>query len=119
MEWTDLDRAYLDIFGEHPDVYYCGTPQVDDLLESLSVARPTVLFMPQPVVYEPAERPDVEVLWEGTWCPGEVRMVTWDDQGAEVHQVQYRRSGELSSHIDDFTADRMRPDSIDRSLGRG
>ena len=34
--------------------------------------------------------PDVEVLWEGVWCPGEVRMVKWVD-GAEVHQVEYRR----------------------------
>lgn len=24
MEWTDLDQAYLDIFGEHPDLSASG-----------------------------------------------------------------------------------------------
>ena len=34
-EWTDLDQAYLEIFGEHPDVdrhaiELCGGPTRDD-----------------------------------------------------------------------------------------
>ena len=61
--------------------------------------------------------PDVEVLWEGVWCPGEVRMVKWVD-GAEVHQVEYRRPGELSSHIDTFPASQVRADTVDRNQAR-
>ena len=26
----------------------------------------------EPIAYDPANRPDVEVQWEGAWCPGEV-----------------------------------------------
>lgn len=28
MEWTDLDQAYLDIFGEHPDVVSAAASSV-------------------------------------------------------------------------------------------
>jgi hypothetical protein len=28
----------------------------------------------EPIVYLAHECPDVEVLWEGVWCPGELRM---------------------------------------------
>ena len=70
--------------------------------------------MPEPIVYLAQDRPDVEVLWEGVWCPGEVRMVRWVG-GAELHQVQYRRPGELSSHIDTFPASHVRSDTVDRS----
>jgi hypothetical protein len=28
----------------------------------------------EPIVYA-FDRPDVEVLWKGVWCPGKVRMV--------------------------------------------
>jgi hypothetical protein len=73
---------------------------------------------PKPIVYATIDRPDVEVLYDGTWCPGEVRAVRWVD-GLERHEVQYRRPGELSSNIDDFTADQVRRDTIDRSRGRG
>jgi hypothetical protein len=61
--------------------------------------------------------PDVEVLWEGVWFPGEVRMVKWLD-GAELHQVEYRRPGELSSHIHEFTASHLRADTVGRSHAR-
>ena len=70
----------------------------------------------EPIVYA-SDRPTVEVLWEGVWCPGEVRMVRWVD-GAELHQVQHRRPGELSSHIDGFPASHVRADTVDRSHGR-
>ena len=73
--------------------------------------------MPEPIVYLAQDRPDVEVLWEGVWCPGEVRMVRWVD-GAELHQVQYRRPGVLSSHIDTFPASQVRGDTVDRGAGR-
>jgi hypothetical protein len=71
----------------------------------------------QPIVYRPGEMPDVEVLYEGTWCPGEVRMVSWPG-GVETHHVQYRRPGDLSSHLDAFPADQVRKDAVDRSAGR-
>jgi hypothetical protein len=41
-------------------------------------------------------------------------MVKWVD-GAELHQVQYRRPGELSSHIDTFPASHVRAETVDRS----
>ena len=44
-------------------------------------------------------------------------MVKWVD-GAELHQVQYRRPGELSSHIDTFPAAQVRADTVDHSQGR-
>jgi hypothetical protein len=37
--------------------------------------------MPEPIVYLAHERPDVEVLWEGAWCPGELRMQRQDGAG--------------------------------------
>lgn len=73
---------------------------------------------PQPIVYATLDRPDVEVYYDGTWCPGEVRMVRWVD-GVEVHQVQYRRPGELSSIIDDFDQHQVRRDTVARGRGRG
>lgn len=119
MEWTDLDQAYLEIFGEHPDLPRCGFAIMDDLVESLSAISSTVTFMPErePIIYATADRPDVEVLWECSWCPGEVRMVKWVD-GAELHQVQYRRPGQLSSNVDDFTTDQVRASTIDPRRGR-
>jgi hypothetical protein len=71
----------------------------------------------EPIVYA-HDRPDVEVLYEGVWCPGEVRMVRWVG-GAELHQVQYRRPGELSSHIDTFPASEVRADTVEPGRGRG
>jgi hypothetical protein len=75
--------------------------------------------MPDPIVYRPDERPDVEVLWDGVWCPGELRMQRPDASGRWLCQVQYRRPGELSSRIDTFPASEVRPDTVDRSAGRG
>ncbi len=64
--------------------------------------------MPEPIVYLAHEPPDVEVLWEGVWCPGELRMQSQDAAGQWLCNVQYRRPGELSSHIDDFAAPEVR-----------
>jgi hypothetical protein len=73
--------------------------------------------MPEPIVYAARERPDVEVLWERAWCKGELRMQTQDRAGQWLCSVQYRRPGELSSHIDTFAAERVRLDVVDRSYG--
>jgi hypothetical protein len=75
--------------------------------------------MPEPIAYLAQDRPDGEVLWEGVWCPGEVRMKRQDQAGRWWCDVQYRRPGELSSHIDGFPAERVRLDTVDRSAGRG
>ena len=72
---------------------------------------------PEPIVYAAHERPDVEVLWEGAWCPGELRMQRRDETGQWLCQVQYRRPGELSSHIDNFPASLVRADTVDQGGG--
>lgn len=74
--------------------------------------------MPTHHIPRPHERPDVEVLVDHTWCPGEVRMQTQYDDGIWALEVQYRSPGEHSSHIDTFPADRVREDTVDRSPGR-
>ena len=54
-------------------------------------ARPYGLAMSEPIVYLAHERPDVEVLWEGVWCLGELRMQRQDGACQWLCQVQYRR----------------------------
>lgn len=71
--------------------------------------------MPEPIVYRADERPDVEVLWEGAWCPGELRMQRQDKAEQWLCNVQYRRPGELSSHLDTFPAAQVRADTVNRS----
>jgi hypothetical protein len=44
----------------------------------------------QRLVYGPLERPDVEVLVDDAWWPGEVRMATELDDGTWTRDVQYR-----------------------------
>lgn len=86
----------------------------------MSTAPPSVLTMPehQPIVYAPHERPDVEVLVNGEWQPGEVRMVWWDNAGVMHHNVQYRPAGTDTRRIETFTDDQVREDTVDRSRGR-
>lgn len=83
--------------------------------------------LPEPRVYAPEDRPDVEVLVEvpgaePVWCPGELRQ--WkpvreaDGEVVWVAQVQFRSPGEHSSAIGDFTVEQVRPDTVDRSQGR-
>jgi hypothetical protein len=74
--------------------------------------------MPESIVYLAHERPDVEVLWKGAWCPGELRMQRQDAAGEWLCQVQHRRPGELSSHMDTFPASQVRADTVDRGPGR-
>ena len=74
--------------------------------------------MPEPIVCLAHERPNVEVLWEGTWCLGELRMQRQDATGQWLGQVQYRRPGELSSHIDTFPPSQVRAGTADLGAGR-
>lgn len=70
-------------------------------------------------MYGPLEMPDVEVLVDGVWCPGEARMRTELPGGTFRYLVAYRRELGGSSSIDDFEGDRIRLDTVDRSRGRG
>jgi hypothetical protein len=79
---------------------------------------PAMSEQQRPIVYAGYERPDVEVLVDDQWLPGEVRMVTWDDDGRARHEIQYRPAGSTSSVIDSFTDDQVRADTVDRSRGR-
>lgn len=72
----------------------------------------------QHIVHAPADRPDVEVLHEGTWCAGEVRMSTQDDDGSWRFNVQYRRP-DGHTYLDNFTENQVRKDTVDRSSSRG
>ena len=83
-----------------------------------SNGSPTVSTVPEPIVYLAQDRPDVEVLWEGVWCPGEMRMQRQDSSGQWLCNVQYRRPGELSSHIDTFRSSEVRRDAKGDSILR-
>ena len=63
----------------------------------------------EPRVYPLADRPDVEVLVDDAWRPGELRM--WKPAGEEdwVAQVQWQPAGEHTRWIDDFAAADVRP----------
>ena len=69
-------------------------------------------------VYPQLEQPDVEVLVDDTWCPGEALMRTTHDDGTLSYKVQYRPPGSTSSLRDTFPAARVRLDTTDRSAGR-
>lgn len=70
------------------------------------------------IVYKPIDRPPVEVLVEGTWCYGVLRM--WKDSpDGWVGDVMYFLPGETSGRYDDFPAHQIREDTVDRSYGRG
>ena len=60
-------------------------------------------------VHEPADRPDVEVLVDGEWCVGEVRMQWQEDDGLWWAQVQWRPPGTHTRKLDNFPAERVRP----------
>jgi hypothetical protein len=58
-------------------------------------------------IYALDARPDVEVLVDGTWYPGEARGY-WDgDDGQAIIDVQWR-SAPGQARIDGFPAERVR-----------
>lgn len=61
--------------------------------------------MPQHV-YPPAERPDIEVLVDGTWHPGELRG-WWDRGGQRPMNVSWR-TGPGLTRLDTVPAGRVR-----------
>lgn len=58
-------------------------------------------------VYAPADRPDVEVLVDGTWHPGELRG-WWDRDGVRLMNVSWREAVGMT-RIDTVPDDRVRP----------
>lgn len=65
------------------------------------------------------ERPAVEVLVDGAWCYGLIRMQTQLDDGTWELNVQWMPSDDHSWRIDTFPPERVRSDTVDRSRGRG
>jgi hypothetical protein len=57
-------------------------------------------------IYLPQERPDVEVLVDGAWYPGELRG-TWRRRCRRQYTVSFRRTPGLS-RLDTVTGDRVR-----------
>jgi len=57
-------------------------------------------------IYRPYERPDVEVLVEGTWWPGELRGY-WDRGGRRLMNVSWRTAPGMT-RLDTVPAERVR-----------
>jgi len=64
---------------------------------------------PRHRVYRPDERPDVEVLVDGVWCDGELRMWTQLKDGLWQGNVQWRPADEPTRYLGTFAADCIRP----------
>lgn len=64
--------------------------------------------MPEPRVYEPADRPDVEVLIDGTWYPGELRAWYPQPDGTWHGDVMWS-AGPAQNRLDTVPAERIRP----------
>ena len=63
---------------------------------------------PEPRVYRPDERPDVEVLVHGLWCDGELRMWTQREDGSWEGNVQWCPNGEPTRRLDTFASSQTR-----------
>jgi hypothetical protein len=57
-------------------------------------------------IYLPQERPDVEVLVDGAWYPGELRGM-WRRRGRRHYTVSFLRTPGLA-RLDTVTGDRVR-----------
>jgi hypothetical protein len=60
------------------------------------------------VFYAPGERPDVEVLIDGNWYPGELRM--WTKSGVRWAANCSYRTAPGNTRLDTFDQDEVRPD---------
>ena len=59
-------------------------------------------------VNRPDERPDIEVLVDGVWCEGELRMWSQREDGTWQADVQWRPNGEPTRRLHTFAADWLR-----------
>jgi hypothetical protein len=69
-------------------------------------------------IYQPNERPDVEVLVEGDWQEGQLRSWSLAPDGAWWANVQHRAGPGKGTHLGTFHQDDVREDTVDRSNGR-
>lgn len=81
------------------------------------VPRVTMDRMPKPYVFRPDDRPECEVLVDGTWFPGEVRMWTETPTGW-VAEVGFN-TGPAQNRIDSFPFEDVRPQGGDGDIGFG
>lgn len=72
--------------------------------------------MLQQIVYAIPDRPECEVLVDGEWWFGEVRMATQMDDGTWVANVEW--GGPDGNRLDEFPAERVRKTELDWSRGR-
>jgi len=63
--------------------------------------------MRDPIVYRPADRPEAEVLVDGTWWPAEIRMWVQHHDGTWTADVGYA-TAPAENRIGTFPADRLR-----------
>lgn len=68
------------------------------------------------LVYEPLDRPDVEVLVDGEWHPGEARMRTTYRDGTHRYDIAWHKEGQ--TFLDGFPSESVRLDTVDRARGR-
>jgi hypothetical protein len=59
-------------------------------------------------VFKPDDRPDVEVLVDGAWCDGELRMWTQREDGSWWGNVAWRPPGEHTRRLGTFLAEQIR-----------
>ena len=59
-------------------------------------------------VYPPADRPEVEVLVDGTWHYGELRMWRRSEEGSWLANVRWTRA-QGENRLDTFPAEKVRP----------
>ena len=67
-------------------------------------------------VYQPGERPDVEVRVDGAWWPAEVPLVVVEPVRLVGHCTWHHATGE--TQLGTFHEDDVRRDMVDRSYGR-
>jgi len=63
---------------------------------------------PQNRVYPPGDWPAVEVLVDGQWLDGELRVWTQHRDGTWWANVSWRPTGEYSRRLGNFPADHIR-----------
>lgn len=74
---------------------------------AVSCVRGTLTGVKVHTVYRPHERPDAEVLVDGTWYDAEVRMWSRDDAGGWHAQCTWHK-GPGETRIDTFPAGHVR-----------
>lgn len=70
----------------------------------------------QVIGYSGFDCPDVEVLWNGDWCTGELRQWTQHDDGTWHGNVVFRAPDGTRSQT--FEASEIRLDQTDHSRAR-